>query len=295
MSKIGFVGTGAIAEAICTGLCTGPAAPDSVVLSPRSAERSARLAAAHDSCTVATDNQSVVDGADIIFVCVLPAQLDNVLSSLTFRPEQTIVSLVSTSTLPGVASCSKLPASQVFKMICLPPVAMHRGTCLLVPKGNATIKTMCDSLGGTVECDTEDALRALMVTTCLMGPFYNILKTQRNWLARKGVPAASASYFIGRTYLGLAQDAEQTCTDEGHYDHLVDENTPGGMNEQAIANLTRLGCYAAYDTVQDALLERLSGAGDGHREGIDVAAALSSLSTEALEQELERRKSGEKL
>ena len=67
------------------------------------------------------------------------------------------------------------------------------------------------------------------------------------------------------------------------------------MNEQAIANLTRLGCYAAYDTVQDALLERLSGAGDGHREGIDVAAALSSLSTEALEQELERRKSGEKL
>jgi hypothetical protein len=123
----------------------------------------------------------------------------------------------------------------------------------------------------------------------------NILKTQRNWLARQGVPAADASYFIGRTYLGLAQDAEAKCTEEGHYDHLVDENTPGGMNEQAIANLTRLGCYSAYDTVQDALLERLAGAGDGHRDGIDAAAALSSLSTEALEQELERRKSGEKL
>ena len=64
----------------------------------------------------------------------------------------------------------------------------------------------------TVECDTEDALRALMVTTCLMGPFYNILKTQRNWLSRQGVPAADASYFIGRTYLGLAQDAEAKCT-----------------------------------------------------------------------------------
>jgi pyrroline-5-carboxylate reductase len=171
MATVGFVGTGAIAEAICTGLCTGPAAPSSVVLSPRSAARSARLAAAHDCCTVAADNQAVVDGAEIIFVCVLPAQLDDALSALAFRPEQTLVSLVSTSTLDGLASCSKLPSSQVFKMICLPPVAMHRGTCLLVPKGNSTLKTMCDSLGGTVECDAEESLRALMVTTCLMGPF----------------------------------------------------------------------------------------------------------------------------
>ena len=126
MATVGFVGTGAIAEAICTGLCTGPAAPSSVVLSPRSAARSARLAAAHECCTVAADNQAVVDGAEIIFVCVLPAQLDEALSALTFRPEQTLVSLVSTSTLDGLASCSKLPSSQVFKMICLPPVAMHR-------------------------------------------------------------------------------------------------------------------------------------------------------------------------
>ena len=150
---------------------TGDASPGTIVLSPRNAERSAKLAAAHDVCSIAPDNQSVVDGADIIFVCVLPAQLDEVLTDLTFRPDQTLVSLVSTSTLAGLATCSKLPASQVYKMICLPPVAMHRGTCLLVPKGNVTIKTMCNSLGGTVECETEESLRALMVATCLMGPF----------------------------------------------------------------------------------------------------------------------------
>jgi hypothetical protein len=39
----------------------------------------------------------------------------------------------------------------------------------------------------------------------LAGPFYNILKTQKDWMAAQGVPAADASYFIGRTYLGLAQ------------------------------------------------------------------------------------------
>ena len=114
MARVGFVGTGAIAEAICTGLCTGAASPGSVVLSPRNAERSAKLAAAHEICTVAPDNQTVVDGTDIIFVCVLPAQLDEVLSGLTFRPDQTLVSLVSTSALAGLAASSKLAPSQVW-------------------------------------------------------------------------------------------------------------------------------------------------------------------------------------
>ena len=38
-------------------------------------------------------------------------------------------------------------------------------------------------------------------------------------------------------WCGVIQDAEGNCIDGGHYDHLVEENTPGGMNEQAIANL----------------------------------------------------------
>jgi pyrroline-5-carboxylate reductase len=248
----------------------------------------------------------------------------------TFRPDQKLISLVSTSTLAGLAAATQgqLPAAQIFKMICLPPVAHQRGTCLLVPRGDPAVKAMCELLGGCVECESEDALRALMVVTCLMGPFYNILKTQRNWLSRQGVPAADASYappprpplrsppplthppavvvidgvclsvclcshrsyFVGRTYLGLAQDAEARCTEAGHYDHLVAENTPGGMNEQAIANLRRLGVYAAYDTAQDALLQRLGGSGDGARA---EAHALAHFSTGALRAELAAREAAE--
>lgn len=202
---------------------------------------------------------------------------------------------MSTSTLEGLSSSAKLGSGQVFKMICLPPVAHHNGTCLLVPQGNSVVQAMCESLGGCVECETEATLRALMVSTCLMGPFYNILKTQRNWLSEQGVPAADASYFLGRTYLGLAQDAASKCTDPSHFDCLVDENTPGGLNEQAIANLTRMGVYSAYCAAQDAILERLAGDGDGEI-GSKVAeeeaeASLLSFSTEALEAELKRRSS----
>lgn len=95
---------------------------------------------------------------------------------------------------------------------------------------------------------------------------------------------------MGRTYLGLAQDAEARCTEAGHYDHLVAENTPGGMNEQAIANLRRLGVYAAYDTAQDALLQRLGGSGDGARA---EAHALAHFSTGALRAELAAREAAE--
>jgi len=266
--KLGFVGTGAIATAIATGLCSGcEKAIASVVVSPRSAKNAEGLAAAFSAVSVAASNQAVVDGCDIVFVCVLPAQLAAVLAELTFRAEQTLVSLVSTSTLAGLAEASKLAPAQVFKMICLPPVATAQGTCLLTPKGRSPVlRALFDSLGGTVECESEAIMQALMVPTCMMGPFYAILAQNRDWLAAQGVPAEDASFFLGRTYLGLAQAAEANCKDPQHFTELVKENTPGGLNEQAISNLRTLGVQGAYGLAMDGALERLRGQGDGERK-----------------------------
>src|SRR3954454_22697619 len=66
---LGIVGVGAIAEAIITGLC-GEDTLTSIHLSPRSGPRARRLAARYPSVQVADTNQTVVERADIVLLCL---------------------------------------------------------------------------------------------------------------------------------------------------------------------------------------------------------------------------------
>ena len=75
-------------------------------------------------------------------------------------------------------------------------------------------------------------MRAMMVPTCLMGPFYGILQSNRDWLMKQGVPAKDASYFLGKVYFSMIKDLERNCEDPAHIEKLIDEQTPGGLNEQ---------------------------------------------------------------
>ena len=115
--------------------------------------------------------------------------------------------------------------------------------CLLTPptskslstldvKSSSTLLSLFQSLGGCVECETEANLKAMMVPGCLMGPLYGILQNNLEWLVKQGVPAKDASYFLGKQYLCMIKDAERKCEDPNHFNDLIEEQTPGGLNEQ---------------------------------------------------------------
>ena len=114
----------------------------------------------------------------------------------------------------------------------LPSVATQQGICQVVPKGNTMLKLLFESLGGCVECENEDAMKVLMVPTSLMGPFYRLLKSNRDWLVKNGVPEKDASYFVTKQYSSMLKDAELDCENPARLDVLIDEQTPGGLNEQ---------------------------------------------------------------
>jgi pyrroline-5-carboxylate reductase len=147
----------------------------------------------------------------------------------------------------------------------LPSVARHQSMSLVVPKQphNPILTDMLASLGGFVECETEDTMNAMMVVSGLMGSLYGTLVNNRNWLVRHGVSTKDASYYVGRQYWGMMQDAVMDCDNPSRFDDLVEEQTPGGLNEQALGNLERLGVFDAYDKAMDALLSRLEGKSDG--------------------------------
>ncbi|MGH6894324.1 MAG: NAD(P)-binding domain-containing protein, partial [Dongiaceae bacterium] len=60
--RLGFVGTGAIASAIVTGLNASDAGRDAVLVSPRNPGIAAALAAKFANVAVAASNQAVLDG-----------------------------------------------------------------------------------------------------------------------------------------------------------------------------------------------------------------------------------------
>lgn len=133
-------------------------------------------------------------------------------------------------------------------MICLPAIAKREGCALLQPApaptpsndnnnngstvGNIDVKSMLDALGGCVECVNDDIMNTMMVTTAMMGPMYGVMRNNCDWLVKQGVSAKDASYFVGRSYLSMVQDAERDCQNPKRFDDLVKEQTPGGLNEQ---------------------------------------------------------------
>ena len=266
--SVGFIGCGTIAKAIATGLATQEELKiASISVSRRSTNKSKALEESFpDLVTVHDDNQDILQVADLIFITVLPQQMSSVLQDLTFDDTRhSLVSLVSTSTLEGLASDSRLPLDKVAKVICLPSVAMHQGVSLVVPEQshNPILLKMLNSLGGHVECKTQETMNAMMVTSGLMGSLYGILRKNRDWLVEKGVSQTDASYFVSKLYFGMMQDAVQDCDDPRRLDDLIQEQTPGGLNEQALNNLEKLGVMKDYDMVMDALLSRLEGKSDG--------------------------------
>jgi hypothetical protein len=70
---------------------------------------------------------------------------------------------------------------------------------------------------------------------------------------------------IIQQYVGAVQDAERG--EEGknpnRLDDLIHEQTKGGLNEQALANLDALGGLEAQTQVMDATLSRIRGESDG--------------------------------
>eukprot|EP00560_Eucampia_antarctica_P000850 CAMPEP_0197834140 /NCGR_PEP_ID=MMETSP1437-20131217/21333_1 /TAXON_ID=49252 ORGANISM="Eucampia antarctica, Strain CCMP1452" /NCGR_SAMPLE_ID=MMETSP1437 /ASSEMBLY_ACC=CAM_ASM_001096 /LENGTH=283 /DNA_ID=CAMNT_0043438617 /DNA_START=27 /DNA_END=878 /DNA_ORIENTATION=+ len=268
--RIGFIGCGTIASAITTGLLTQTTFPQpisNIYLSKRSETKSSLLAQTFpDRITVMEDNQDIVNHSDVIFVCVLPTQELSLLTALNIPPHKVLVSLVSTSKLENMMEATKLGPENVYKMICLPPVAKLQGTCIMVPPDQTSIhiQALFSTLGGKcIECENEAIMDAMMIPGCLMGPIYGLMRQNRDWMIRQGVPAKDASYFVGRQYLSIVQDAERHCDEEEYFNELIDEQTPGGLNEQSLKNLEKVGFLNSYDDAMDAILDRLNGKTDG--------------------------------
>ena len=109
--NVGFIGVGTITEAVVTGLCEAEVPGLSILLSPRSVDRSRRLSERYTAVEVAADNQQVLDRSELVFLAVRPQDAGDVLGALDFRRDLKVVSFIATVSSAGCSGRSGPPSS----------------------------------------------------------------------------------------------------------------------------------------------------------------------------------------
>jgi pyrroline-5-carboxylate reductase len=250
----GVLGVGSIARAIVVGLCDGIPDPPRIVLSPRGAAVSAELAGRFPSVSVAANNQAVVDGSDVLLVCLRKADAAP-LGELTWRPEHVVVSAAAGV---GVAQLTEwvAPATRVCRSVPMPPVADRAGLTAVHPP-LAEARTLFDRLGSTLEVPDVVAYEALSATSATLAGFFEYLRTQTEWLETRGIPADDARRYVAATFAGALTSLRAVAAPD-FAELAADYATPGGVNEQVARELREHGTFDVLAQALDRALGRLA-------------------------------------
>ncbi len=255
--EIGFLGTGTITAAIATGLNSVESESRSLIVSPRNAAVAAELARRLPNLCVAESNQQVIDESEVVMLAVRPQVAAEVLSQLRFRADQRVISLISGYSLAKLSELLS-PARQITRAVPLPSTAQRRSPTAIYPRDPVT-REIFAFLGAASEVDTEIEFDAFCTATATMAAYFGFVDCVASWLHRNGIPAEQARDYMARIYAGLS-DTTLRFPERSFQALAAEHSTPGGINAQVLAELTRNGVFDTFGHALDAVMRRVTGA-----------------------------------
>ena len=253
--KLGFIGTGKITSSVVTGICGSKISFKNIIVSPRNRSTAQKLKKKFRKVLIAKNNQEIVNSCNWIFLALTPAVGQKIIKNLKFKSNQTIISFISTMTLPQLKRAIKVK-STIVRAIPLPPISLKKGPVPLFPP-NKKVKIFFNKLGTTVEINNEGLSKNFWSTSGMMAPFYELLSTMSNWLVKKGVKRDKAQKYITSLFVALAEDA--VVNSKKNLKYLVkDSQTPRGLNEQGVKELRKSGFYRSTEKTLNSILKRLN-------------------------------------
>ena len=253
--NLGFIGTGKIASSVITGICKSKIKYKKIFISSRNRKISQVLKKKFKNIVISKNNQQIVDKCDWIFLSVTPTVGEKIIKDLKFKSKQTIISFISTITLSQLKKAIKVKA-KIVRAIPLPPISLRKGPVPICPP-NSKVKSFFNQLGTTVEIEKEKSSINFWSTSGMMAPFYELLRVMTDWLVKHGVKKDNAQKYITSLFLALSEDAVVNSKED--LKHLVRESqTPKGLNEQGVKELTKAGFYKSLEKTLNSIHERLS-------------------------------------
>jgi len=248
--KIGFIGGGAMAEALLTGLiCSGMVAAQQLQVSDLSDQRRAYLKEKF-AVTVAADNSAVVKSSDVVILAVKPFVLGEVLENTGshFHPGQTVVSIAAGITTKYI---EKYLTGQVPVVRSMPntPALLSAGATAVCGGRWATQlhQELALAIFGAVGRAVSVPEKLMDAVTGLSGSgpayMYIIAEALSDAGVRMGLPRDVSLTLASQTMLGAARMILET----GHNPAVLKDmvTTPGGTTIEGLFALEESGIRAA--------------------------------------------------
>lgn len=255
--RYGFIGAGAMAEAIVsgmiqTGLCTG----NDIVMSNRSAEKLNRLKETYGVATT-LDNNLVAQQAEYVILAVKPQQFSHVCEMLQVKPgnKQVVVSIMAG--LPISQIKAELNDCAVFRVMPNTPAKIGWGMTGIASERSVTdeqcqtVQRVFASVGKTVLVDESymDALGA--VSGCGPAYMYQIIEALADGAVLTGLPRTMAYELIAQTMAGAAMMVMESGEHPGVLKDQV--TSPGGTTIRGLQAMEANG-------VRNAMIEAVQAA-----------------------------------
>ena len=253
--KLGFIGTGKITSSVVTGICRSKISFKKIILSPRNRNISKKLKRQFKKVSIAKNNQEVINSCNWIFLAVTPTVGQKIIRNLKFKSTQTIISFISTMTLPQLKKAIKVKAI-ILRAIPLPPISLRKGPVPVFPP-NKKVRNFFNKLGTTVEIINEKLSKNFWSTSGMMAPFYELLSTMSNWLVKRGVKRDKAQQYITSLFVALSEDAVVNSKKDLKF-LVKDSQTPKGLNEQGVKELRKYGFFSSTEKTLNSILKRLN-------------------------------------
>lgn len=236
---LGFIGTGNIVSDVIAGISNSKIKYKKIIISPRNKKKAKYLKRKYKKIIIAKNNQAVIDNSNWVFIGTLPSVGEKILPDLKFKKNQIVVSFMSTLSYSKLKKLIKIKLDLV-KAIPMPPISLGKGPIAIFPK-NKKVKNLFNKIGTTIEIRNEKLSKNFWVISGTMASFYELLNVLSKWLIRKKVNKLDAQKYVTYLYSALAQLASANISKP--LKHLVDEQTPGGLNWQGVNELKKFGYY----------------------------------------------------
>lgn len=267
--KIGFIGAGNMASAICEGMTRKGLVTHSQLYVSAPSEKTLRKWK-EMGVNAVTENGKVAEEADVIFLAIkphiLPAAVADIYKTMN-HPNKVInklfVSILAGITLESLENVlAGFEGSRVIRVMPNTPMMVSEGCTVYCPGQNATegdIKIVEKILSSSGFCSlVPESMMTGVGALAGSGPafVYTVIEALSDGGVKMGLPRAMATQFAAQTVLGAAKMVLETGK---HTGTLKDEVcSPGGTTIAGIHALERGGLRSSLmDAVETAALKSI--------------------------------------
>ncbi len=215
--KIGFIGSGNMAQALIKGLVeTKVVQPTQIYATNRSPGKLQKL---HEQYGIKTldSNEALVETCDVVILSMKPQDLVAAVEPIAsaFLPQQIVISVAAGIDLRTLEK--KLPEPRLARVMPNTPTIVRRGVFGYVTseddQGLETVLTdLFTPMGYVIRVEDEDALEAITVS-CASGTgfVFELMSYSQDWIEERAFEPAQAKRLAIETFLGaamLAADAK---------------------------------------------------------------------------------------